>query len=124
MQFKPLSARIISIALIIFSLYQTFLSLNSIFFIYPQLNPGGQDSQLIQTGLVEKAFLIYLSMIASGVYGAFLLFRPKEEVKFIQIISGVLIFLISFFFVVKTPFTTDPIFNFLKDFFTQELTTK
>lgn len=95
-------------------LYQILLSINAIFFIYPNLHPEGKEALLIQEGLIEKAIIIYASVIANSVYGTILLFKPEEEVKVIDILFGIVIFAGSIFFVTKTPFTTDPVIEYLK----------
>ena len=115
MDLKHLLAKITSVLLIVFSLYQTLLSLNSIFFIYPRLNSNGdQELLLLEQGLVEKAIIIYLSMLATGIYGFVLLFKPQNQVKILHIVFGLLIFGASLFFVSKTPFTTDPVIQFIQ----------
>lgn len=113
MDLKHLAAKVTSLALIVSGLYQILLSLNAIFFIYPHLSPSGREVFIIQEGLIEKALILYVLMVTSGIYGVILLFKPREEVKLIHILSGILIFIFSIFFVVQTPFTTDPIMQFL-----------
>ncbi len=115
MNLRPLLAKITSVGLIISGLYQILLSIHATFFIYPNLQPLGQETFLIQEGLVEKALLLYASMMTSGIYGTALLFKPKEKVKILHIIFGVLLFFGSIFFVSKTPFTTDPIIELIKE---------
>ncbi|MFC1727115.1 hypothetical protein ACFL0Y_01200 [Patescibacteria group bacterium] len=112
MDLKSLLAKIISVFLLIFSAYQTLLSINAIFFIYPNLDFQGQERFLIQTGLLDKALLIYISMITSGTYGFALLLKPTSKLKIIHIVSGILVFALSVFFVTKTPFTTDPMLEY------------
>jgi len=110
---KHLAAKLTSLALIISGAYQTLLSLNAIFFIYPHLAPQGQEIYFIQEGLIEKALILYVSMVISGFYGVTLLFKPPEKIKIIHILSGMAIFIGSTFFVTQTPFTTDPVQQFL-----------
>lgn len=111
---KHLLTKAISIILIASGLYQIFLSLNAIFFIYPRLHPGQETAPLIiQEGLVEKALLLYAMMIVDGIYGVALLFKPTEQVKMAHLAVGILIISISVFFITKTPFTSDPLIEFL-----------
>ncbi len=115
MDLKRIITRITSVFLIFSGVYTTFLSLNAIFFIYPYLSPANpRVSLLIQEGLVEKAILIYLIMVVDGAYGLMLLFKPRQEIKIIHTIVGILIVIASLFFIIQTPFTTDPFLNFLK----------
>jgi hypothetical protein len=116
MSFRRLLTKVVSLALIVSGLYQIILSLNAIFFIYPNLHPQGQEALIFQEGLVEKALILYASIITTGIYGTILLFKPEEEVKIIHIVFGILIFVGSIFFVVKTPFTTDPVLDYLTQF--------
>jgi len=106
---KKTLAKIISFGLILFSFYQIWLSLQAIFFIYPKLQFHQTNSLILEEGLVEKALLIYASMITSGLYGMLLFFKPSEKIKLIHIFTGIVIFIASLFFVVETPFTTGPI---------------
>lgn len=110
---KQLATKLTSLALIILSSYQILLSITAIFFIYPYLYPYGREAIIIQEGLVEKALILYASMVASGIYGVTLLFKPTEKVKIIHLLAGILIFIFSLFFVTQTPFTTDPLQQFL-----------
>ena len=113
MDIKHLAAKITSVFLIASSIYQTFLSLNAIFFIYPNLEFSQQDKFTIQTGLVEKALVLYISMVAAGIYGLALILKPIEKISLINIIFGLVIFLASIFFVTQTPFTNDPLIQFI-----------
>lgn len=114
MDLKHLLAKVISILLILFGIYQIFLSLNAIFFIYPHLTDyQGYHLLWIEEGLIEKALLLYATMVVNGIYGVVLLFKPIQEVKIIHIFGGIAIFIVSVFFVVQTSFTTDPLQQFL-----------
>lgn len=117
MDLKHTLAKITSVFLIGSSIYQTFLSLNAIFFIYPNLEIDGPNRFTLQTGLIEKALVLYVSMIAAGIYGLALLFRPIEKVNLINIGLGLVIFFFSVFFVSQTPFTYDPLVSFIKSIF-------
>ena len=118
MDFKHILTRIVSVILILSGFYHLFLSINAIFFIYPDLHPDNYRASLIlQKGLIEKALLIYAVMIVNSTYGLALLLKPSQEVKIIHAIIGVFIAIASVFFITKTPFTTDPIFNFIKEIF-------
>lgn len=115
MELKPLFTRIISLFLIFFGLYQILLSTKAIFFVYPYLSPTDLGfSSIIQEGLIEKALLLYATMIIDGIYGITLLLKPIKEVEIIHLILGILIGIASVISITKTPFTTDPIFNFLR----------
>lgn len=114
MELKDFVTKITSLALIFSGIYQIFLSLNAIFFIYPHLNPGYvHSSPVTQRGLIEKALLLYVTMVISGVYGIALLLKPSKEVEIIHIILGILLTVASIFLITKTPFTTDPMQQFL-----------
>jgi len=117
MNLKPILAKFTSVALIIFSLYQTLFSISAIFFIYPKLDQSGFDLLAIELGLIQKAIVIYLTMIVSGFFGVALLLKPDQEVKIAHIVFGILIFTVSIFFTIQTPFATDPLshelFNFI-----------
>lgn len=115
MDLKNLVTKITSFTLIFFGLYQILLSLNAIFFIYPHLiSRHAYSSLIIQEGLIEKALLLYAMMVTNGIYGIALLLKPSREVEIIHILFGLLLTVVSIIFITKTSFTTDPIFNFLK----------
>ena len=117
MDLKHILTRIVSVILILSGFYHLFLSINAIFFIYPDLHPNNYRASLIlQKGLIEKALLLYAVMILNGSYGLALLFKPSQEVKIIHTIIGIFITTASVFFITKTPFTTDPIIDMLKFF--------
>ena len=109
MDIKNHSAKIVSFFLIANTIYQTILSVNAIFFIYPRLNFDSQNNLIIQEGLVERAIILYATIVVGGIYGSFLLLRPSNKLKVIHVISGILIFIFSIFYVVRTPFTDDPL---------------
>ena len=113
MNLKNLVTKITSLVLIFAGLYQTLLSLNAVFFIYPSLSRT-RPSFIIQESLIGKALLLYATMISDGIYGLVLLFKPSQEVKTIHLIAGILLAVFSIFFITKTPFTTNPILNFIK----------
>lgn len=113
MDLKQLAAKLTSSALIILGSYQILLSITAIFFVYPYLYPYGREAIIIQEGLIEKGLILYASMVVSGIYGVLLLFKPTEKVKIIHLLAGILIFIVSLFFVTQTPFTTDPLQQFL-----------
>lgn len=114
MDLKSLTARVISLFLIASGLYQMLYSLESIFLIYPQFSSRfGEQSLIIQEGLIEKALIIYATMIVDGIYGTTLLFKPARKIKTAHIVIGFLIAVASVFFITKTPLTTDPVQQFL-----------
>ena len=113
---KSFAAKITSLILIFSGLYQTFLSLNAIFFIYPHLNLSqARSSLVIQSGFIEKALLLYTTMLVDSVYGATLLFKQSKEIEILHILIGIVLVMFSLFFITKTPFTTDPILQFLEN---------
>ncbi len=110
MDLRYLLAKITSVLLILSGLYQILLSVSAIFFVYPQLaNYHGYQSLGAEESLIEKAIIIYISMIASGTYGLALLVKPAHEIKIAHIVVGALIFIGSIFFISQDPITTDPI---------------
>lgn len=114
MGLKHFLAKALSILLILSGIYQIFLSLNAIFFVYPYYaNNYGYRTFWVEEGLVEKALILYLTMIVNGMYGVTLLFKPAHEVKIAHIFVGLLIFLGSVLFISRNPITTDPIQRFL-----------
>lgn len=114
MDLKHFLVKALSILLILSGIYQVFLSLNAIFFIYPYYASNyGYHLLWVEEGLVEKALILYATMIANGMYGVTLLFKPIREVKIAHIFIGILIFLGSAFFISQNPITTDPIQRFL-----------
>lgn len=113
MDLKTASAKIVSFFLLLSSLYQTLLSVNAIFFIYPNLIVNHQNQYRIEEGLIEKAIILYATMLTGGLYGLSLLLKPSDKLKFVHIFSGLIIFFVSVFFVSRTPFTTDPVQNLL-----------
>ena len=113
MDIKDFVTKITSLTLVFTGFYQIFLSLNAVFFIYPSFDQT-RPSFTIQEGLIEKALLLYATMISDSIYGLALLFKPSQEVKTIHVIIGILLAVFSIFFITQTPFTVDPIFNFLK----------
>jgi hypothetical protein len=104
--------KITSILLIGTGLYQIFYSTSLLFLVYPHLKFGsGQSGFLLYEGLIEKAIFYFLTMIISGFYGLALMFKPEEELTYLQIFGGLIIFGFSVFFITKTPVTSDPIFD-------------
>lgn len=114
MRLKRLLARLVSLVMVGNGLYQMYLSINSIFFIYPQLTTQAPGAMTLQAGLMEKAILIFISMIANGVYGVALLFKPEEKIQILHIILGVTIFVGSLFFVQES----GPVAIWLRNFLT------
>lgn len=114
MNWKNLATKIVSLLLIAVGLYQVFLSLKAIFFIYPQLGPEIKYfPPSAREGLIEKAIILYASMLIDGAYGTALLLKPSKEIKAIHLLAGLLIAIASIFFVTKTSLTTDPVIDFL-----------
>lgn len=119
MGLKNKLAKFVSILLIGSGIYQTLYSGALLVLVYPQLKFGdGQSGTILYESLIEKAIVYYVLMIVNGVYGLGLLFKPKEKLTYIQIIGGLIIFALGFFFVTKTAVTTDPVVKFLIEFLT------
>jgi hypothetical protein len=118
MDYKNFVAKTVSIILILSTVYQILLSINAIFFLYPELISGNHQVSLrLEMGLADKALLLYATMIVDGAYGLGLLLKPSREVEIFHIVLGAILAILSIFFITKTPFTTDPIFNFLINLF-------
>lgn len=116
MSWKNKVAKSTSVLLIVFGLYQTSYSAALLFFVYPYLSfDGGKAGEVLYEGMIEKAIVYYVLMVVNGFYGVSLLFKPKEQLTIIQIIGGLIIFGLNLLFVVRTPITTDPVFEFLID---------
>lgn len=115
MGLKKILARLVSILLIVLGLFNTLLSVQAIFFIYPKLRIDIRTPIDIQAGLVEKALVLYLTMVVDGTYGLVLLLKPAEKIKTIHIVIGFLIFVASIFFVSKTSFTTNPVIDLISE---------
>lgn len=112
MDWKNRFAKLTSVLLIGTGVYQIIYSTILLVFVYPHLKFGfGESSILLYESLIEKALVYYASMIVNGIYGASLLFKPKEEITYLQIIGGLIIFALGVFFVTRTEVTTDPIIN-------------
>lgn len=105
-------AKLTSVLLIGTGLYQIIYSAILLVFVYPHLKFSvGESGILLHESLIEKALVYYASMIVNGIYGFSLLFKPKEEVTYLQIIGGMIIFALGILFVTRTEVTTDPIIN-------------
>lgn len=99
----------ISVSLIVAGFYNILLSVNTLLFIYPHLNINSQTALTIEAGLIDKALIIYFTMIIDSGYGLALLFKPMAKIKTFHLLIGALIFIISIFLITKTPFTTNPV---------------
>lgn len=110
MDLKYKLGKLTSVLLIGFGVYQIIYSAVLLVFIYPHLKFGvGYSSALLYESLIEKALVYYASMIINGIYGISLLFKTREEVTYLQIIGGLIIFGLGILFVTRTEMTTDPI---------------
>lgn len=110
MDWKHKLAKFTSVLLIGSGVYQVIYSSVLIIFVYPHLKFGmGESGVLLYESMIEKALVYYASMIISGIYGISLLFKSKEEVTYLQIVGGLIVFILSVFFVTRTEVTTDPI---------------
>ena len=113
MDLKHLTAKAVSVSLIFFGLYQVYLSINSIFFIYPRLAEGAGYSRVMQEGLFQKAIFIYLSMIIDGVYGFALFLKPAHEIKIMHIVTGAVIGTVSFIFTFRSSASANFVMGYL-----------
>ena len=112
MNWKHKLAKLTSFLLIGIGLYQIINSTLLLVLVYPHLNfDQGYSGVLLYESLIEKALVYYASMMVNGVYGMSLLFKPKEELTYLQIIGGLFIFALSILFVTKTRVTMDPMVN-------------
>ncbi|MBU3956997.1 hypothetical protein KKI19_01810 [Patescibacteria group bacterium] len=112
MDWKHRLSRLTSILLIGSGVYQVIYSSVLIIFVYPHLKSSvGESGILLYESLIEKALVYYASMIVNGIYGISLLFKPKEEVTYLQIIGGLIVFALGILFITKTEATADPIIN-------------
>lgn len=109
MDFKDKLAKLTSFLLIGFGIYQIIYSTILLFFVYPHLRFTGESGVLLYESLIEKALVYYASMVVNGIYGMTLLFKPKEELTYLQILGGLIIFALGILFVTRTEVTTDPI---------------
>jgi len=110
MDWKYKLARLTSVLLIGFGVYQVIYSSALLILVYPHLKFGtGESSLLLYESLIEKTLVYYASMIINGIYGISLLFKPREEVTYLQIIGGIIIFALGILFVTRTEVTTGPI---------------
>lgn len=117
MSWKSRLGKLTSILLVSIGLYQIIYSAALLILVYPKFKFGsGQSSLLIYESLIEKAIVYYVTMVINGIYGLTLMFKSKEEISYLQIIVGLLVFGFSVFFVTETPFTTDPISNLFIEF--------
>ncbi len=109
MGWKYYVGKITSALLIGFSVYQIIYSTFLLILVYPNLNLSrGPSGALLYESLVEKALVYYASMIINGIYGMSLLFKKKEELTYLQIVGGLIIFALGLFFITKTELTSDP----------------
>lgn len=107
---KHALAKIISILLVGGGLYNIVYSSYLLLVVYPKLKVSYDITGLaLQEGMVEKAFIHYISLILNGFYGIGLMFRPKEKLTYIQILGGFIIFVLTTFFVIKSPVTNNPL---------------
>ena len=122
---KHFFSKLISATLIGTTLFQIFYSISLIFLVYPRIEINQNFwGLLIQQSLIEKAIVYWFLIIIQGIYGFFLLFKSKEEIKVYHLVAGTIISVFAIFFVIKTPLTfnplVDPIINsvikFLKNF--------
>ena len=112
MDWKHRLSRLTSILLIGSGVYQVIYSSVLIIFVYPHLKSSvGESGILLYESLIEKALVYYASMIVNGIYGISLLFKPKEEVTYLQIIGGLIVFALGILFITRTEATADPIIN-------------
>lgn len=113
MNWKHKFAKLTSILLILTGVYQIIYSTVLLIFVYPHLQfKTGKTGLILYESLIEKAIIYYVSIVIEGTYGIGLLFKPKEKLTYLQIFGGLIIFILSIFFVTKTTVTSDPILEF------------
>lgn len=114
MDWKYKVGKLTSVLLIGFGIYQIIYSTILLILVYPNLDLSqGYSSVLLYESLIEKALVYYASMIINGIYGMSLLFKKKEELTYLQILGGLIIFGLGVFFVTKTEITSNPIVDLL-----------
>lgn len=112
MDLKHFFSKLISATLIGTTLFEVFYSASLIFLVYPQIEISQNFwGLLIQQSLIEKAIVYWFLIVIQGIYGFFLLFKPKEEIEVYQLVAGVIISVFAIFFVVKTPLTINPLID-------------
>lgn len=101
-ELKGFIAKIVSFLLIGLGVYQILISLNDIFFVFPHLNPSQSLSlPKIKVNLIEKAVLLYATMVFDGIYGVVLLLKPSEKIRIINLMIGIFLTIVSIFFITK-----------------------
>jgi len=91
---KRFITRILSVSLMGFVFYQTFLSLQDLNFLVNRLNTQISTEE-INTWLIKFSFMC-LSTIADLTYGIFLTITSTRAIKTLHLIIGFVIFLASF----------------------------
>ncbi|MBU1126732.1 MAG: hypothetical protein ABIH88_03270 [Patescibacteria group bacterium] len=109
-------AKLVSILLIGAGLYNIAYSSYLLTVVYPKLKITYDSAGLsLQEGMVEKAFVHYISLIVNGFYGIGLMFKPREKLTYIQVFGGIILFSLTTLFVIKSPVTGNPLLESLTD---------
>ena len=109
-------AKLVSILLIGAGLYNIAYSSYLLTVVYPKLKITYDLAGLsLQEGMVEKAFVHYISLIVNGFYGIGLMFKPREKLTYIQVFGGIILFSLTTLFVIKSPITGNPLLESLTD---------
>jgi len=89
----------VALALIITPLFHTYLAIKDIIFILPKISFIGSfaSTQTIYQAMLKKAIVISASLLIESFYGFSLLIKPLSATRYIHIILGILLFIISVF---------------------------
>ena len=96
-RFLYLSKKIVALALILTPLYHIYDAARDMLIVFPQISFVGNPThaQTLYVSLIKKAIVISFSLFFDSFYGFVLLVKPKAATKFIHIIFGVFIFILS-----------------------------
>lgn len=109
-------AKLVSILLVGAGIYNIAYSSYLLTVVYPKLKVTYDLAGLsLQEGMVEKAFVHYISLIVNGFYGIGLMFKPREKLTYIQVFGGIVLFALTTLFVIKSPVTGNPLLESLTD---------
>ena len=97
MSIKFISKKIVALSLIISPMVQTYISLNQVLFVLPKISFVGDPvfARSIYNQLLQKAVVISLGLFANSFYGFSLLIKPLASTKYIHILLGIAIFVLS-----------------------------
>ena len=92
-----ISKKVVALSLIGSSFYHIYISINEVFFIFPQISFVGdtQAANDLYIELIKKAIILSFGLITQGFYGVSLLIKTNVNTKIIHIILGIILFIIS-----------------------------